>query len=215
MRLLTMALLSCLALTARRPIAAQETDPAAPPATDSHADDEQDQAVAHEQLRQLRTDVEAATASGDWQSLTPFLTSRVIVTWLDGTQSHGPAAVIAYLESKSGGPNPIVEKYTLTTEVKELSDFYGANTATAFGTATSNFVLRGRELSISGPWSATMVRDDGQWKLAALSASVGAFDNPLLTWTWRLVWIVGVIAGVLGLVVGWLLRRPKPANAAH
>ncbi len=215
MRILTIALLCCLSPTTLRPASGQDSDPAASASGESNQSVEPNEDLAHEQLRQLRKDVEAATASGDWQSLKPFLTSQVIVTWLDGTQSHGPAAVIEYLESKSGGPDPIVEKFTLTTEVKELSDFYGPNTATAFGTATSNFVLRGRELSISGPWSATMVRDDGKWKLAALSASIGAFDNPLLSWAWRLVWIVGVIAGLLGLVVGWLLRRPKPTSTTN
>jgi hypothetical protein len=200
-----------MALSVLSPLASQEPKAEAPPPSDASQVDD----LVHDQLRKLRTNVEAATAAGDWQSLTQFLTSQVIVTWLDGTQSHGPAAVVEYLESKSGGPDPIVEKFSLTTDVKELSDLYGENTATAYGTATSNFVLRGRELSISGPWSATMVRENGQWKLAALSASVGAFDNPVLTWTWRLVWIVGVIAGLLGLVVGWFSRRPKPSSAKN
>lgn len=168
--------------------------------------------VAHEQLRKLRHDLESVVESGDWESLTPFLTQHIIVTWLDGTQSHTPSEVVAYLESKMGGSPPIVEKFSLQVDVKELSDLYGDDTALAFGTATSSFVLRGNEVSMSGPWSATMVREGDAWKLASLSASVGAFDNPLLTWTWRLVWVAGGVCGLIGILIGWFLGRRKPAR---
>jgi ketosteroid isomerase-like protein len=167
----------------------------------------------HDRLRQLRADLESAVNQGEWEQLLGYLTPNVIVTWLDGTQSRGHDEVLEYLQSKTTGEQPIVERFSLTTEVKELSDLYGDDTAIAFGAATSAFVLRGRELTVTGPWSATMVRDGDTWKIASAHASIGAFDNPLLLWTWRLVWIVSIVAAVVGVLVGWLIGRRKKAVA--
>lgn len=168
----------------------------------------------HDQLRQFRTEIELVVEKGDWEELRPFLSSRVVVVWLDGTQSHGIDQVIDYLQSKTDGENAIVDRFTLTTEVAELSDLYGQTTAIAFGTAESGFILRGRELSMEGPWLATMIKEGDDWKLASLTASVGAFDNPLLVWTRRMLWIVGVAVCLVGLVIGWFIGRRTRA-AAH
>jgi hypothetical protein len=168
----------------------------------------------HNQLRQFRTEIESVVAKGDWDELRPFLSSRVVVVWLDGTQSHGTDQVLEYLKSQTEGENAIVDSFTLTTEVAELSDQYGQTTAIAFGTANSSFVLRGSELTVKGPWSATMIKEGDDWKLASLTASVGAFDNPLLVWTRRMLWIIGSGAGLAGLIIGWLIGT-KSRTAAN
>ena len=170
-----------------------------------------DEAI-HDQLREFRTEIESVVAKGNWEELRPFLSSRVVVVWLDGTQSHGVDQVLEYLQSKTGGKNAIVDSFTLTTEVAELSDLYGQTTAIAFGTADSRFTLRGSELSVKGPWSATMLKEGDDWKLGSLTASVGAFDNPLLVWARRMLWIVGIVGCLAGLVIGWFIgRRTRPA----
>ena len=167
----------------------------------------------HDQLRQFRTEIESVVAKGNWEELRPFLSSRVVVVWLDGTQSHGTDQVLEYLQSKTQGESAIVDRFTLTTEVAEVSDLYGQTTAIAFGAAYSSFVLRGRELTVKGPWSATMIKEGDVWKLASLTASVGAFDNPLLVWARRMLWIVGVAVSLVGLVTGWFIGRRTRAAA--
>lgn len=163
---------------------------------------------AHDQLRKLRADVEAVVNQQAWEQLTELLTENVVVTWLDGTQSHGRQEVLDYLNAKTGGDDPLVERFALSVQVSDLSDLHGDDTAVAFGTATSAFVLRGQSLDVTGPWSATVVRDGDSWKIASAHASLGAFDNPLLTWAWRMFWIAGAVAGVAGLAVGiWIGRR--------
>ena len=41
-----------------------------------------DEAI-HDQLRQFRTEIESVVAKGNWEELRPFLSSRVVVVWLD------------------------------------------------------------------------------------------------------------------------------------
>lgn len=166
-----------------------------------------DAADVHDQLRQLKQDVETAVNDSQWETLASLLTDNVIVTWLDGTQSHGRAEVLDYMKTKTEGETPIVESFSVDVTVDDLSDLYGETTAAAFGSATSEFVLRGRSMSVSGPWSATVVREDGVWKLAHVHASVGVFDNPLLSWAWRFAWVGATVALILGLVIGWWLGR--------
>ena len=169
----------------------------------------------HNQLRQFRTEIESVVATGNWEDLRPFLSSKVVVVWLDGEQSHGVDEVIEYLQSKTDGKNAIVDRFTMTTEVEELSDLYGQTMAIAYGTAKSSFFLRGSKLTIEGPWSTTMIKEANDWKLVSVTASVGAFDSPLLVWARQMVWIVGAIAGLTSLIIGWLIGRNKTRDAAN
>jgi len=171
-----------------------------------------DEAI-HDQLRQFRTEIESVVAKGNWEELKPFLSSRVVVVWLDGEQSHGVDEVIEYLQSKTDGENAIVDRFTMTTEVAELSDLYGQTMAIAYGTAKSSFFLRGSKLTIEGPWSTTMIKEANDWKLVSVTASVGAFDSPLLVWARQMVWIVGAGAALAGLIIGGLIGRKMRAAA--
>lgn len=172
--------------------------------------------ATHDELRAFRVQIEAVVAEGNWDGLKPLLTSQVVIVWLDGTQCHGIDEVVQYLKSKTEGENAIVDRFKVTTEVAALSDLYGEDTAIAFGTAKSAFLLRGSEISMEGPWAGTMVKEDGEWKLASLTASIGAFDNPLLIWLRRALWAVGIVATLAGLIIGWLIgRRRKRVDPSH
>jgi len=85
--------------------------------------------------------------------------------------------------------------------------FYG-DSAIAYGTATDTFELsEGLKFTLNSNWSTTAVKDNGQWKVAALHFSTNLFDNPLLNNAKRAMWIAAVIAFVVGLAVAWLLAR--------
>jgi hypothetical protein len=192
---------------------AQDAAPTIPEGAGDEAAQTSEEAT-HDKLRQFRTDMESIVDSGEWEGLRPFLASNVVVTWIDGTQSHGADDVLDYLRSKTEGDDAIVDRFSLSTEIADLSDLYGQDTAIAFGTAESSFVLRGREISVTGPWSATLVKEANQWKLASLSSSVGFFDNSLLSWLYRMLWLIGGGAGALGLIAGLLLgRRSRSASS--
>jgi hypothetical protein len=177
---------------------------------------EANEAAIHDELRAFRVQIEAVVAEGNWDGLKPLLTSQVVVVWLDGTECHGIEEVVQYLKSKTEGENAVVDRFKVTTEVAALSDLYGEDTAVAFGAAKSDFLLRGSEISMEGPWAGTMVKEDGEWKLASLTASIGAFDNPLLIWLRRALWAVGIVATLAGLIIGWLVgRRRKRVDSSH
>lgn len=169
---------------------------------------------AHNELRAVMKEMVEAIDKNDFDALLTRLDKDVVVTWMDGKVSRGPAEVKAYLEEKTKGPNAVVKSYKTEPTADELSHLYGDNTAIAFGHSKDTFVLNdGKEFTITPRWSATLVKRDGKWLVANFHGSANVFDNPVLdlgikrTATWT-----AIIAGLVGLVVGaggmWFLRRP-------
>jgi hypothetical protein len=64
-------------------------------------------------------------------------------------------------------------------------------------------------------WSATVVKKDGQWKVANVHISANEFDNPILDIVRRrTAWWAGGISAAAGFIVGAvalrLLSRQRP-----
>ena len=85
--------------------------------------------------------------------------------------------------------------------------FYG-DSAVAWGTTVETYELSdGLKFTLNANWSTTIVKKDGDWKIAALHFSTNLFDNPLLRNAERLVWIAGLVGLLAGVLAAWLLSR--------
>lgn len=170
---------------------------------------------AHEELRKMRGGLVAAIEKSDLDGILKHMHKDVVVTWLDGTQSRGHDQVREYFNRMMEGEQRIVESYSIeNVEVKELTLLYGDDAGVAYGTANSHFVLTdGRDFVIGGPWTATMVKEDGSWVISAFHSSVGMFDNPVLATATGWITKAALIAGIVGLVLGagvvLLLKRGR------
>jgi uncharacterized protein (TIGR02246 family) len=169
----------------------------------------------HEELRALRRELVEAVNKNDLEGLLTHLDQNVIVTWLNGEVSRGPEEVRAYYDRMMKGPKPIVKSITIDPTVDDLTHLYG-NTGVAYGSSRDHFQLTdGQDFVVPTRWSATVVKKDGKWLIANFHASTNMFDNPVLMLAIKrtALW-VGVIAGLVGLIVGgigaWFLRR-RPA----
>jgi uncharacterized protein (TIGR02246 family) len=174
--------------------------------------------VYHE-LQVLREGLTEAVNKNDLEKLLSFVHEDVIVTWLDGEQSRGHDEVRAYYRSKMGGDNAVVKRFVVEPVVTNRA-FHGNDMEVVYGTAVSRFTMTtGQELTVDGPWSATIVKDqDGdRWRLAAFHASAGMFDNPLLnavkTFAIGGIVIAGLLGLLLGMVVLWLVRKFRRPRA--
>lgn len=169
----------------------------------------------HAALRKVRDGLIEAVNKNDLDQLLAPLHKNVVVTWMDGTVSRGRDGVRAYYEKMMKGDQRIVDRLQINPAVDELSILYGGDTAIAFGSSDDDFKLkRGLEFKVHNRWTATLVKEDGQWRIAAFHASVSLFDNPLLSAAEKLAYWAGGIAGVVGLGLGWLgarwLRKRTP-----
>jgi hypothetical protein len=77
------------------------------------------------------------------------------------------------------------------------------------------FAVAGSEYELKNRWTATVVKEDGRWKLASYHVSMNVLDNPILNAAKSgLVWIgLGalVLGSVGGLIVGRVTGKAKRA----
>jgi ketosteroid isomerase-like protein len=173
---------------------------------------------AHNELRALKRGAEESFNKGDIDSLlSKYVHKDVIVTWQNAEVNHGHGEVKSFYNRMMVGPNRVVESVTTNIGVDELSHLYGANTATALGNMEQHFKLRdGLDFDLSSRWTATLVKEADQWKIAAFHVSANMFDNGVLrTALRRTAYWVGGIAGVVSLLIGIVLgrfsKRPRAA----
>jgi ketosteroid isomerase-like protein len=165
---------------------------------------------AHEELRALRRDLTDAVNKNDLERLLSFLDSDVVVTWQNGEVSRKPEGVRAYYDRMMKGDKRIVESITIDPSADDLTHLYG-DTGVAYGSSKDHFKLTdGKDFEVLTRWSGTVVKKDGQWKIVSFHASANMFDNPVLSIAIRrtALW-TGVLAGLMGLGLGFLLGRWK------
>jgi len=169
---------------------------------------------AHEPLRQMRAEMEQAMNAGDIDGLTKHVTDDLVFTTMNGDVVQGKDGLVKYYEKMMKGPTPRVKSIKTHFEADALTILYGDKMGVAYGYSDDHYVLAdGSEFNVKPRWSATMVEQNGTWKIANFHYSVNMFDNPVVAAvTQKTYMIVGVAAAVgvgLGLFVGALLFRRK------
>ena len=110
------------------------------------------------------------------------------------------------------GDNRIVDDLKVSFEPDQKSIIYGDTNAVALGSSQAHFKLaEGLEFDVDGRWTADLIKANDRWQLSAIHYSVNMFDNPLLNNAKRLTWMIGVGAGIVGLIAGFLLGRRRRA----
>ncbi len=157
----------------------------------------------HNQLRALRDDMVDAVNKNDIDRLLTHLAPNVVVTFEDAEVARGPEGVRAYYQKMMKGPGAIVASFQTSVAVDDLTVLYGDDTGVAFGSADDKFTLSsGTQLALKSRWTATLVKQDGKWAVAAFHASAGMFDNPILDKMKTTAYIAGVFGLVMGLTLG-------------
>ena len=65
----------------------------------------------------------------------------------------------------------------------------------------------GKVVEMNVRWSATVVKENGEWKVAIAHAGTDFLSNPVLEGVEKITKVVGLVAGVVGLLVGLLAGR--------
>ena len=159
--------------------------------------------ATHNELRALRDDMVDALNKSDVDRLLGHLAPNVVVTFQNAEVARGPEGVRAYYNKMMKGPGALVQTYDTAVTVDDLTILYGDDTGVAFGSSRDHFKLSsGAELSVDGRWTATLVRADGKWQVAAFHASVNMFDNPILYKMKTTAYITALFGLVMGVIIG-------------
>lgn len=168
-------------------------------------------AKVHEDLRAMKDRLVAALNAKNIDALLADLHSQARVTTMDSQLSKGHEGVRAYYAKMMTGSSKLVEEMALKSQPDDLSILYAdGKVAVTTGTAEAHFRLAGgKEMDVPLRWTATSVNTDGQWKVASAQFAANMFDNPVQNAAQGMLTYVGAGAGLLGLILGWLLGRRK------
>jgi uncharacterized protein (TIGR02246 family) len=199
-RLMTLLFLSLLSFNAALAVTMPPLDPSG-----GRIEDRQ-------QLRVLLDAMETGINKLDLDGLLKLAQPDVVITWQNAEVSRGHEQVRAYYNRMIKGAAPVVGKISTAATLGGSAVFYG-DSAVAYGTMVDRYELtEGLAFTLNANWSTTVVKSDGQWKVAALHFSTNLFDNALLNAAKRSVWYAAGGALLLGILLTWLamrLRRKK------
>jgi ketosteroid isomerase-like protein len=196
--------------------------PATPPAPAAAMSP--DVEATHNALRALRDSLLDAWTRRDMDALLTHVDPNVVVTWQNGEVSRGPEGIRKFYNEVMVGSNRLISDISSSLKVDELSILHGDNTAIAFGSIHDDFTLSrgiartavlgsGDKFSLDSRWTATIVKKDGQWKLASYHVSVDAFSNPILSKAVAVAKQAAIISGIVGLLLGaivtWFYMRRR------
>jgi len=164
--------------------------------------------ASHQALREMRDVMVNALNKGDIEALIPHLNKNIVFTAMNGEVCRGHDALRAYFNRMMKDPGHIVESLHINPTVDHLTDLYGGATGVAYGSSVDRYKLtNGQAFEVNARWSATLVRENGNWQIASFQSAANIFDNPLLNKAKStLFWGAGG-AGLIGLALGLLIGR--------
>lgn len=173
--------------------------------------DTANQDADHEALRTMRDAFVLAYNRRDINGMLEVLDRRVSFTAMNGEAVYGHEGVREYHERLCYGPNPTVKDTSIThVEVDRLTQLHQGKFGAAAGSADTSYQLAGGlTFSTRIRWSCCMVKSDGEWKVVSMHTSSNIFENPILALAKKAGLVKSVVAGGLGLLVGWLIGRPR------
>lgn len=173
----------------------------------------QDNSAAERQkLLKIMAQVEAAINAKDMTLAKTYLLPESVVTFQDTTVARGPQEIGAYFDRMLSGASSVLTGISVAAAADGPAIFYGDDMAVAYGHTTDTFEFRsGTTMNLRTAWSTTVVRQDGNWRIASLHFSNNLFDNPILNGARRMA-IITAVAGAIGgallmLILLRVLRR--------
>ena len=160
-------------------------------------------AIAHRELRALRTELFDAYENRDIEQLLVNVHSDAIITWQNGETNRGRQDLREFYERMLVGEDRVVQSLTSKLTVDDTSIIHGGDAAIAFGSIDDHYRLTdGTDFKLQSRWTATMVKQENRWVVASFHISANLFDNPILEMAKSYLLYVGSIAALVGVLLG-------------
>ena len=174
----------------------------------------EDHEADHQALRQLRDQVVAGINNLDPKALAPCFAKEFAFTTVTQTVLTNQTQFQDFFEQMFHSKGALLTSMHTEPTADILTRFIDQNTGVCYGSAKDTYTLRtGQVVTMNLRWSATVVKQDGQWKVAVAHAGTDFLDNPVLTKVtsfWQSITIGAGVGGVLlGLILGVTIFRRK------
>jgi hypothetical protein len=177
------------------------------------------QAADHEALRKLKTDVITAINTRNVQSMDTLLHKPFMSTLITQDSFTDIERLKTYFDGLFTRPVLRINKITMEAEPDELAQIYTGTFAVARGGTKEVYELGdGRTYTIPGRWTATAIKDNGQWKVLAVHTGVNFIDNPVMTAVEKSTLYFGAggvaVGAVIGFLLGFFIHRKRRVAAS-
>jgi len=178
------------------------------------ADD--DHAADHAALRALRDKVTQAIEKQDIATLASCFAREFAFTTVNQTILTNQTQMQEFFDRTFRADDAMVTSLKTEPKADVLTRFIDANTGVCYGTSKDTYTMKsGKIVEMNVRWSATMVKENGEWKVAIAHIGTDFLNNPVLDGVekfTKMVGLVSVLGGLLvGVVNGWLLGRARKA----
>ncbi|HEY9248403.1 MAG TPA: nuclear transport factor 2 family protein [Rariglobus sp.] len=176
----------------------------------------QEREADHVALRALRDRLTTALNQRDVKTMAGCFAKEFAFTTVNQTVLTNEAQIQAFFDDMFRGDSALLTSLTTQPEADIPTRFVDANTGVCYGTTIDTYTMKsGEVVAMKVRWSTTVVKEDGQWKVALAHAGTDLLHNPVLdrvtAASRRLAIIAGIGGLLLGLAAGWVLGRAKKA----
>ena len=168
----------------------------------------------HEELRALLKTATEALNARNFDALAPHLYRQFSITTVDQKEFSDLNSFKSHYAALFSGDKPVLKDISLKPVADKLTVFAGDNTGVCWGTSTDTFTFTdGETRTMTSRWTATVVKDEGKWKIMSVHFGANFMDNPVTQTFQGMLYKIGggaLAAGiVLGGLIGWVLGRRK------
>ena len=165
----------------------------------------------HIALREFKGHMLEALNNSDFITLEKLFHSNFTITFSDQSQFSSIENLKKYyndLVNKTG-----IEKITFSAESDAKSIFLSPTVAVNRGSSIDQFLKNdGTELELKSRWTATMVKENDKWKLAALHSGINFLDNAYTEKITSFLKILIALSALIGFLLAFFIFRKKTSN---
>jgi hypothetical protein len=135
----------------------------------------------HDQLRHLLEMAQEAINNDNPDQLEAYLHKDYVITVMNQELVTKDRTLKELFNDWFKKPDAILKSLTVKPEATIETRIYDDRFGVCYGTSVDTYTLQdGREFSFDSKWTATVIKQDGQWKLLALHVGVDPIENPLI-----------------------------------
>ena len=168
----------------------------------------------HKALKQLFTEATTAFNNHDLKSFSSYFAKDYVFIGIDQSVITNQQELQAHFDQLFHSPDARLADVKTEPQFSKPTIFIDQNTGFCYGTTVETYKLKnGEETKIKSHWTATLIKESGQWKVATLHFGVNVLDNPILNKvvaSTKKTTIFAFLGGlILGIFVLKMFRRSK------
>jgi ketosteroid isomerase-like protein len=181
------------------------------------AADSTDREADHAALRALRDKVTAAIDKQDIKALASCFAKEFAFTTVNQTVLTNETQMQEFFDRMFRSSDALVTSLKTEPKADILTRFIDTNTGVCYGSSKDTYTMKsGKVVEMNVRWSATVVKDNGEWKVAIAHVGTDFLNNPVLDGMKGFARTVGLCAGLGGLVggiiIGGIIGRKRRAK---